>query len=263
MRYTLIRRGLFFGVLIALFTVAFPGTSQADPLVLRGFDLFATDTQGTRINVPTVGLPLFRGVPLGSFDFGAGPVNTGNADTIVERLGDASPASPTISLEIIALQFRSLDPITFGGGTNFLFITLQSIRGGPVSTGLMTINFGPEGSPHGTFDSTLDVFFDIRVGALDGMIVFSGMKTLTAVDVPWSHFPRPDAILIPDVIFLLNGQNQLNDFFPIGLVMHSSPDNSTHTVVTATPEPTTLALLVTGIAGVAARVYRSRKAKSC
>lgn len=260
MSYTLIRRAVFSGILFALFTVAFPSTSQADPLVLRGFDLFATDTSGTKVNLPGVGLPLFKGVPLGNFDFGAGPVRTGNADTIVQRLGDATPASPTISLEILALQFMSLDPITFGGGTNFLFITLQSVRGGPVSTGLMTINFGPEGSPHGTFDSTLDVFFDIRVGSLDGMIVFSGMKTLTAIDVPWSHFPPPDAILVPGVNFLLNGENQLNDFFPTGLVMHSNPDNSMHTVATATPEPTTLGLLAAGIAGIATRVYKRRKA---
>ena len=259
MSFTFIRRGVILGILIALFTVAFPSTSQADPLVLRGFDVFATDTSGTKINLPTVGFPLFKGVPLGSFNFGSGPVNTGNADTIIQRLGDASPANPTIALQVVALQFMSLDPINFGGGTNFLFITLQSVRGGPASTGMMTINFGPEGSPHGTFDSTLDVFFDIRVGSLDGMIVFSGMKTLTALNVPWSHLPPADAILIPDVNFLLNGQNQSNDFFPIGLVMHSSPDQSMHTVLTATPEPTTLALLAAGIAGVAARVYKRRK----
>jgi hypothetical protein len=153
----------------------------------------------------------------------------------------------------------SVNPIN----NNFLFITLQSDRGGPASLGLMTINFGPEGTPHGTFDSTLAVFFDVRVGSLDGEIVFSGNKTISAFGVPWSHFPPPGAVLIPGVNFMLNGQNQLNDFFPLDMVMHTNPDGSMHTVTTGTiPEPTTFSLLAVGIAGFAGRVYRRRKAGS-
>jgi hypothetical protein len=258
----LTRRSVILGILLTVFTVAFPSVSQADPLVLRGYDLFAT-VPPTKVNLGPAGVQEFKGVPLGTFDFGSGPVDTGNADTIVQRLGDASPANPTISIQLVALQFMSVNQFDLGAGTNFHFITLQSDRGGPASMGLMTINFGPEGTPHGTFDSTLSVFFDIRVGALDGPIVFSGSKTLSVIGAPWSHFPSPPgAILIPGVNFLLNGQNQLNDFFAIGRVMHVNPDGSMHTVEAAVPEPATLSLLAAGIAGFAARAraYRRRKA---
>lgn len=266
MRRKLIRRSVILGIVLTVFTLAFPSASQADPLVLSGFDLFATDLAGTRINFGLnpgqLGIQPFRGVPLGSFNFGGGSVNTGNADTIVQRLGNATPGTPTIPLQIVALQLMSFNQFDLGGGFGFHFITLQSARGGPASLGSMTISFGPEGTPHGTFDSTFDVFFDIRLGALDGPIVFSGLKTLSVLDAPWGHFPPPDAILIPGVNFMLNGQNQLNDFFPIGLVLHTNPDFSSHQVLTATPEPTTLGLLAAGIAGFAARVYRRRKTGS-
>ena len=260
MHYKHIRRSVILGILTTVLIVVFPSASQADPLVLRGYDLFVTEPEGSKVNLGPAGVQPFRGVPLGTFDFGNGPVNTFNADTIVQRLGDASPASPTISLQVVAMQFMSVNQFNLGGGNDFHFITLQSIRGGPASLGLMTITFGPEGTPHGTFDSTLSIFFDIRVGSLDGPIVFSGSKTLTVFNVPWTHFPPDGALLIPGVNFLLNGQNSLNDFFPIGPVMHVNPDGSMHTVRTAdVPEPTTISLLAMGIAGVAARVHRRRK----
>ena len=149
-----------------------------------------------------------------------------------------------------------------GAGAGFLFVTLQSARGGPASTGMLTITFGPEGIPHGTFDSTLNVFFDIRVGSLDGPIVFSNETPLVlmAPDVLWSHFPPNGAVLIPGVNFLLNGQDQLNDFFPVGSFEERHPDGTVHGVETGTvPEPTTISLLAIGIAGIAARVFKRRK----
>lgn len=266
MRYKLIRRSVILGILTAVFTVVFPSVSQADPLVLRGFDLFTTDRGGTRIDLRGItrfsGIQPFIGVPLGSLNLGTGQVDTLGADMIVQRLGDASPGSPTIPVQVVALQLVSLDPFNLGAGTDFHFLTLQSARGGPASTGSMTITFGPEGSPHGTFDSTLNYFFDIRVGSLTGPIVFSGMTTLIATGVPWSHFPPPNAVLIPGVNFSLNGQNQLNDFFALGLVRSVHPDpfsGSMHSFNTAVPEPGTIGLLTAGIAGLVARVYKRRK----
>src|SRR5690349_12266098 len=105
MRGKLLRRGVILGMLLTVFTLAFPSVSKADPLVLHGFDLFTTVPGSTKVNLPGVGIQPFKGVPLGTFNFGSGPVDTGNADTIVRRLGDASPASPTIPIQLVALQF--------------------------------------------------------------------------------------------------------------------------------------------------------------
>jgi len=258
MGYQVMRRSIVLALLTIFFTLAFPSAGQADPLVLPGFDLFETRA-GTTVNLGPAGLQPFRGVPLGTFNFGNGDVAIFNTDTIVRRLGSATPGSPIVPIEMVALQLASVNQFNLGAGNDFHFVTLQSIRGGPASTGTITINFGPEGVPHGTFDSELTVHFDIRVGSLNGPIVFSNTLVLTASGVPWSHFPPLDAVLIPGVNFLLNGQNQLNDFFPEPFA-EAKPDDAEHRVRQATiPEPTTLSLLAIGIAGVAARVWKRRK----
>lgn len=260
MKYQSMRRSMMLGMLAIVFTFAFPSASHADPLVLAGFDLFQTGS-GTQVNLAAAGLGVqpFVGVPVGTFDFGMGPVAVFNADTIIQRLDNATPASPTVSLEILALQLRSVNQFNLGSGDEFLFVTLQSARGGPVSTGTLTFTFGPEGIPHGTFDSLLTVNFDIRAGSLDGPIVFSNTLVLMANDIPWSHFAPDGAVLIPGVNALLNGQNQLNNFFPVGTFeeVKIDEDGTKHEVRPASvPEPATISLLAIGIAGVAARVFK-------
>jgi hypothetical protein len=273
MRSKLMRRSVILGILLTVFTVAFPGTIRADNVVLAGFDLFET-RPGTQVDLAPLGVQPnpqpFKGVPLGAFDFGMGLVATFNTDTIVQRLGDATVANPTVPIEMVALQLMSVNQITLGANTGFLFVTLQSARKdedggpGPASTGTITITFGPEapeGIAHGTFDSTLDVFFDIRFGALDGPIVHSDMLTLFSDDVPWNHFPPFGAVRIQDVNFRLNGLNQLNDFFPVEtFAEEKGPVN--HVVASATvPEPATIFLLGAGLAGVAAKLRTRGKGK--
>ena len=255
MNYQSIRRSLMLGLLAVFFTLAFPKPSQAGALVVAGFDLFTT-RPGTQVNLGMAGMQPFRGVPLGTFDFGMGPVAVFNTDTIVRRLGTATPSSPTIGLEMVALQLMSVNQFNLGAGNGFHFVTLQSARGGPASTGTMTITFGPEGIPHGTFDSTLNVAFDIRFGSLDGPIVFSNTMILTSHNVPWSHGPvGAGLVLIPGVNLFPNG------LFPVGSFVEIKPDDGTrHEVESATtPEPATISLLALGIAGVAARVFKRSK----
>ncbi len=100
-----------------------------------------------------------------------------------------------IPIELVALQLMSAEPV--GPGGSFLFVTLQRDRGGPASTGEMTIDFTldaqgnpiepPPGQPHGTFDSFFDVFFDVRIDSPTGQIIQSGEDRVTANDVPWCH----------------------------------------------------------------------------
>lgn len=164
--------------------------SKAGPLVLPGYDLFET-LSGTAF----VGVP-FEGVPIGTYDFGSGPQKVGTTDTIVQRFDPASAPSTTIDIELVALQLKSSVPADFGLGLGTYYITLQSARGGPASLGAMTINFDPRGevSPHGTFDSFFDVFFDIRLGDLDGPIALSDDERVDSRQNPWSHDPpRPNA----------------------------------------------------------------------
>ena len=258
-----IKQSLLVILIGALAALASPSASWASFIIDPGFDLFQTQP-GTSVG----GVP-FVGVPEGTFNFGGGPVGTGNTDTIVHRLGaGVAPGgvpgvAPPIPIEMVALHLMSAAPTNFGLGVGFYFVTLQSERGGPASTGTLGITFGPEGVPHGTFNSFFDVFFDIRLGSLTGPIALSGSAPLTATGVPWSHFPGPGAVEIPGVNTFLNGSNRLADFFPIGpfTEQHPGPPATIHVVATGTvavPGPSTLLLLVVGGVSLLGSGWRRR-----
>lgn len=229
-----------------LFSVA-----RAGPTVDPGWDLF-----DTRDGTSFMGVP-FTGVDLGTFDFGGaiGVHTTGDADTIVQRLATASAPSSTIPVEMVALQLMSTVPVDFGLGVGFYFITLQSARGGPATTGSLTIDFGPEPpaltDPHGTFSSFFDVFFDVRLGSLTGPIALAGNLPLTSAGTIWGHQSSdPDVVEIPGVNTLLNGSTRAADFFPLTLLTEQEDGVAVHVVgpARAVPEPGTL-LLVVGFLG--------------
>jgi hypothetical protein len=212
-----------------------------------------------------MGVP-FVGVPVGTYDFGTGPVFVGVTDTIVHRTQDAvgvpqvlpGPADATIPIEMVALGLVSAVQVDFGAGTGFYYVTLQSARGGTASTGTMTIHFNDdhvgltadECPGTGTFDSTLDVFFDLRFGALDGLIVMSDLCPMNSdPDVYWDH--TGGALLIDDVNYLLRedgpGVNPHQDFFAgdDGGGFAENGPSATH-IVADVPEPATLLLLTLG-----------------
>lgn len=188
-----------------LLVLCLSAPARADT-VLAGWDLFQS-TVGTEF----MGIP-FAGVPIGtSFTFPptnpeGNPIvppnpNLGATDTIIERLSNVTAApggSGTTQLAMQDLQLMTTMAVpagTFGAGTpgGIYYLTLQSMRSaaeggpGPASTGSMTINFAnptpgppPPAQPiGGTFSSSLDVFFDLRLGSLTGPIEASENLVLT------------------------------------------------------------------------------------
>jgi len=244
-------RAVTLAAALVIATMTLPRPSQA-AVVAPGFDLLRTET-GTSF----LGLP-FTGVPLGSHDFGApfGVKATGNADTIVQRRDPVSvpfpPGSDTTLIELVSLQLVSVNLIDLGLGLSSYYVSLQSARGGPPSIGLITIDFADANG--GTFDSIIDVFFDIRFGALDGPIALSADLVLTSTDVPWGRIPPPGAVLIDGVNFMLDGLGSAQDFFPLGVFTERN-FNAVHVVTTATtPEPATLVLFCLGLVVLGAAI---------
>ena len=243
-----------FWILSCLFVAA---PAEAAFTVAPGYDLLETAQPTSFMNVP------FQGVPLGTFDFGSGSVGVGSADTIVHRSGTATVAGPgpgtasAIPIELVALQLESVAPVDLGAGLNNYFITLQSARGGPVSAGQMDITFASQAG--GTFSSFFDVFFDIRVGSLNGPIILSNDLVLSSNGTDWNRNPGANAVVIDGVNHNLNGSDQQADFWP-GPITEQHPSGAVHSVVEATvPEPSSLIVwsligLSLGIAG-----WRRRK----
>jgi len=202
------QRGLLVVFLFALsLLLAVP--AQSSSVVNPGFDLFTTraGTQFDFQGFAGLGLLELEGRPLGAFDFGGGPQLLPNTDTIVQRLQPATIGTPTIPIEIIALQLQSVDPVDIGNGPEFIHIDLDTPLGGQ-----MTINgLAVEGSPHGTFDSTLN--FQILVsGTTTGFLGILPVS-LASAGTNWHHPPAPGEPIIVGVNHLLNGFDQSTDFW--------------------------------------------------
>lgn len=174
------RLGIAVGSALAL-VVGFVGVSQATNFVDPGLDLLHTEP-GTTVDWPGQGLIPFEGNP-GAIVFACAG-GTGNADTIVERLQQATVASPTIDIEIVSLELVSVSPVDVGNGPEDLFVSLNVDLGGSA----MTINgLSTETNPHGSFDSTLNFAADLS-GSVSGFID-TEIISLSAVAVPWNHGP--------------------------------------------------------------------------
>ena len=237
-----------FGLAAILLT---PGESRAGFHVAAGYDLFQTDSSGTSIT----GLGNLMGVPLGTYNFGGsiGVQNVGNADTIIQRTMDVtgSGAGSTGSSPLVmqALQLETMAPINFMGlGLTNYFVTLQSVRGGTASTGSINITFDSTGLA-GTFTSSIDVFYDIRIGSINGTIVASGDQTLVSDPPTWSSVaPSSSTLTIPGV----NGDFFPNEFTEADLI-------AMHRVLPASvPEPASILMLGIGTIGMGIYGWRRR-----
>jgi hypothetical protein len=252
------------GLAVCALVSAAPAALAVIPVtdVLPGYDLFES-IAGTQF----MGEP-FEGVPIGSYNFGGsiGVQNTGPTDTIVQRLATASVPIPSlpntaspISIQLDDLQLVSATPYSFGGGpVGYYYITTQSQDSdGPVSTGSMSIEF--DSTAGGTFTSSLDVFFDVHYGALNGPLVYQSDLLLSNSGDAWGRVPPPGAVLINGANYLLNGVDDTEDFFVNPPLIESHPSGAgTHVVQEAqVPEPATM-----GLAAVAGMLLLSRRRRS-
>jgi hypothetical protein len=121
--------------------LVWPLAVQASLTVNRGWDLLRTDPSSTADGVH------WQGVSIGAYDFGGsiGVQNVGDTDTIIHRTADAAASAygswvDNVPVSIEALQLRSVDQVNLGAGLGYYYVTLQSLRGGSVSSGTMSIS---------------------------------------------------------------------------------------------------------------------------
>jgi hypothetical protein len=240
--------------------------ARSGPIINPGYDLFHSVSAAFDFG-GMIGVQAFQGVPLGTFNFGGmiGVQNVGNVDTIVRRIDSAQagmdssnpgkfsgPAADQgiIDIELVALNLQSVNPIDIGAGAEFISATLFQDVGSEMRIGGLTT----EGDPHGTFDSILD--FLVKLQGLTSGLMFNVPLQLVANAAPWRHQATGGPV-IAGVNFQLNGMNDQTDFWPIGMIMHTSGNHS-HTV--ENPEPATLALA--GLAGIVLGGYGYRRRKA-
>ncbi len=254
------------GLMITMGLVLQPSSASGSFVnIMTGYDLLYTTTayfdfDGAGPLAPTP----FVGVPLGTYNFGGGPKNVGNADTIVHRLDPvtnlADGASQTIDVAMVALSLQSQNQIdwsAFGGNANEFVKTVSLVDTGST----MTIkNSSDNLSPlleGGTFDSEIKIQFQLEgvtSGAKSGFIT----KTFQQTGALWTHLPPAGAVLINGVNSNLNGSDHLNDFFT-GLAFHDSGDGSQHTTINAVPEPTSLFAIGLACLAAGGRFARKRR----
>ena len=227
--------------------------SQASIDASAGWDTFMTISAYLDLGSGPIA---FDPVPLGTYDFGGtiGTQNTGDVDSIVQRIDNASVASAgltdTIDIELVALQFVSVDPINIGAGLDYHYITLQTAV---TSGGTMDITF--DDADGGTFDSSFEAFFDLRIGSLTGTILASDSREFTASDVEWERGPE-DNLIVPEIDNVNQNHAGLGDRsedFWVPYAVFSAAGETSHTV--GTPEPATLCLF--GLGGLLLRRRKS------
>ena len=220
-------------------------TASADP-ILPGFDLFTT-RPGTFHIIPGIGFVAFKGGP---------PLIPGtNTDTIVQRLQGINPfpvgGMGTIDIVLKELSLQSVAPVNIGG--TFFDITATAL---PMQAlGSMTIVHSTANG--GVFTSTLPVGVLLTFMPVGGGMPFSvNFATVLTSSCQWSHTPPPNYPTPPNF--------PSGNFFVVGQCIEIAPTGSEAHIVEAaqTPEPVTLLLLASGLAGLAGLGRKKKFRKS-
>jgi hypothetical protein len=247
-----------FITLIAL--ACYASTSHAVPqsTIDPGWSLYQTS------NTVTLAGLQFIGDPIGEYNFGGsiGTQNVGDTDTIIQHAGTitasgALPQTPAASpIQMTDLQLETIAPSSAFGPLAFYFVTLEPST---PSTGLLTATF--DTPTNGTYDSSIDMFYDIHQGSLTGPVVFSSDVTITTSNAFWQRLPTdPSDVIISGVNSNLNAVNTGSDFWNTGIITNSGVNYSQELApaVVAVPEPSALALAALGVSGVLF-LFRKRK----
>lgn len=207
-----------------------------------GWTLFES-TEETQVNLPEVGFTPFEGVPYGQFDFTTGYLgdfdrdigvqDTSMADCIVKRLMTAYRPEPesstivTIPIEMVALQLRSVSPVGGPFGDQHVYVTLQSARGGPQTLGIMAIDF--DGTDSGTFHTTFQIYYDIRIGGLDGTPHAQSAKAFAGRASSWQRDAPAEALMLARVNSMLS-EDDAGNFSLAGIHAVASASAGVHSV---------------------------------
>ncbi len=259
-------------LVLALVSFVAGSASQAALIIEAGFDLFPS-TGFLDLDGPgPAPLQAYNGVPFSSFDFGIpfDSQSVGAADTIIERTAtlNVPGSSGSIPIEIVGLQLQSAVPYDPDGPgplpLGSYFATLESRRSlseggpGPASTGMINVTETNPGVG-GTFNSFFDVYFDLRIGALNGPILGSGLKQFTSGPGLWQR-TQPGGSMVPAITgvdYFLNGSNTQADFWVSAPVVHDAGAGTQH-IIDPVPEPGTALFGVACLGFVAGRRRRKR-----
>lgn len=225
-----------------------------------GYDLLYTTAAALDLDGGGPMSPVqFVGVPFGTYNFGGGPVDTWNTDTILHReqpvTNLADGASQTIDVKMVALSLRSLNQLNLFGTYEY-FKTVNVVDAGSTMTITNSVASVPPLDEYGTFDSSIKIKFRLQ-GVTSLMTTDLIEKTFTQTGAAWTHLPPPGILLIDGVNSNLNGSNHLNDFFT-GVAFHDSGDG-THVTVATVPEPTSMFAIGLACLAAGGRFARKRR----
>lgn len=255
MRYQSIKRIAGLGLLAA--SLVCPSAIHAD--VLPGWVLFNT------LPASTFGGVNWQGVGLGTFDFGThGSQSVGAIDTIIQIQNAITATGVPSPIQVAGVQLRTVNQVSLGGGPlGYYYITLNTSQS---SSGTLTIDSFPTLSTAGSFDTSFNVYFDVRYGSLAGPIVLLDQTlNLSVTGQPWARNAPPEVLELPGINYLLNGTDTSDDFWPgVGLdgiatalpFIDASDPSKAHIVIV--PEPTTglLAVLGAGLLLMRRKLFR-------